>query len=239
MVFAIDSKASWASVQIYYLVSGRKDFSVGIFLASNWGLNIDNAGLIYNSGKNTSLSIRYHLSNAPNATSDYLYSLPFISGIRTFETNLNFSFTSSHFNNSIKALDVEVEIGSSKFPIETLYISYFIFNIASDLEVTSLSGLSYIPTNVNAFIGVSGINPFGNILPKPASNTTNLKPLLGATEKSKETFGMIFGLSGIIIQTQQSMDLLFRSLTPSSKVLQTIYCISKRKCNSLSGTMVY
>ena len=50
---------------------------------------------------------------------------------------------------------------------------------------------------------------------------------------------MIFGLSGIIIQTQQSMDLLFRSLSPPSKVLQTIYCISKRKCNGLSGTMVY
>jgi hypothetical protein len=131
------------------------------------------------------LSIRHHVANAPNVTSDYLYSLPFISGIRTFETNLNFSFTSSHFNHTIRALDVDFFIGSSKFPIETLYISYFIFNIASDLEVTSLSGLSYLPTNVNAFIGVSDINPFANIVPKAAANTTTLKPLLGATEKSK------------------------------------------------------
>jgi hypothetical protein len=38
VVFAIDSKATWASVQIYYLASGRKDFSVGIFLASKQAL---------------------------------------------------------------------------------------------------------------------------------------------------------------------------------------------------------
>lgn len=47
-----------------------------------------------------------------------------------------------------------------KFPLESLYISYLIFNMASDLEITSFGSLSFAPSNVNVFMGVSGISPF-------------------------------------------------------------------------------
>jgi hypothetical protein len=86
----------------------------------------------------------------------------------------------------------------------------------SDLEITSFSNLSYTPTNINVFIGVSGISPNFNFINSLQDNKT--KPLLGlgSSMQNQEGFDMIFGINGVIVQTQQSMDLLFRTFSPSN-----------------------
>lgn len=48
---------------------------------------------------------------------------------------------------------------------------------------------------------------------------------------------MVFGVNGIVIQTQQSLDLLYLPLRNAAQ--QTLYCISKNKCLSQGGAMLY
>jgi hypothetical protein len=156
-----------------------------------------------------------------NASTEYLYVIPFIRGLRTFDLLTTFSFTSAKFTPANNTLSVTLNISYVKAPLETLYLSYLIFNMDSDLEITSFSSLSYAPSNVNVFVGVSGISPnFGLISTLEGNNKTSginaTRPLLGSTLKDQENFDLIFGINGVIVQTQQSMDLLFRSLTPSS-----------------------
>lgn len=143
--------------------------------------------------------------------------IPFISGVRTFDLATNFSFTSASYDSSSNSILIKLLLSYMKTPIESLYLSYLIFNMESDLEITSFANFSYTPTNINVFIGVSGISPdFRFASSTQTTNTT--KPLLGLGEsiQTKQNFDMIFGINGVIIQTQQSMDLLFRSLSPSS-----------------------
>lgn len=112
----------------------------------------------------------------------------------------------------------------------------------SDLEITSFSNLTFTPTNVNVFIGVSGVSPVSISLTANTTNSNSSKaPVYGLSSSfdNQKNFDMIFGINGIIIQTQQSMDLLFRTLTPANITLKTLECVSKRKCNSLAGTMIY
>jgi hypothetical protein len=158
--------------------------------------------------------------------------------LRTYDLNINFTFTSTNFNSSSNLLEIELLISYLKFPLESLYISYLIFNMGSDLEITSLTNLTYAPTNVNVFIGMSGISPFNIVTARNSSTTTPIIGL-GSSYETQQNFDMIFGINGIIIQTQQSMDLLFRSLTPINTTLSVLECVSKNKCNNIAGTMIY
>ena len=65
--------------------------------------------------------------------------MPFICGARTFDHNLNLSFQEAEYNSTLNILEVEVSIHYEKYPLESLYISYLIFNMASELEITSLT----------------------------------------------------------------------------------------------------
>lgn len=62
---------------------------------------------------------------------------------------------------------------------------------------------------------------------------------LGSSADNEKNFDMIFGINGIIIQTQQSLDLLFRPYSSSLTNYSSLDCVSKRKCNSLDGVMIY
>ena len=241
VVFAIDPSIRWANAQIYLLVSARQDFAVGIFVAGITLAIRDSATILSAQSNGSSIRVHEHLPHKLNVSSDYLYAIPFISGLRTFDQNLNCSFVSSFFNSSLGILYVDLMISYQKYPLESLYISYLIFNMESDLEITSFSNLTFTPTNVNVFIGVSGVSP-GAVTANATANSTGSKtPLYGLSSsfETQQNFDMIFGINGIIIQTQQSMDLLFGTLAPPNSTLKTLECVSKKKCNSLAGTMVY
>jgi hypothetical protein len=47
----------------------------------------------------------------------------------------------------------------------------------------------------------------------------------------------MFGIDGVIIQTQQSIDLLYLPMAENSST--TLYCISKTSCQLYGGYMVY
>ncbi len=97
-----------------------------------------------------------------------------------------------------------------------------------DLEITSFINLSFAPSNVNVFMGVSGITPFA---PPTNKSKTPVTGLASSVQK-QEAFDMIFGINGIIIQTQQSMDLLFRSPASTNATnFKVVECVSKKKCN--------
>lgn len=218
VVFAIDPSIRWTNAQIYFLVSARQDFAVGIFVAGTTLLIPDSATILSAHLNGSYTRVHEHLPHKLNASSDYLYAIPFISGLRTFDQNLNCSFVSSFFNSSQGILYVDLLISYQKYPLESLYISYLIFNMQSDLEITSFSNLTFTPTYVNVFIGVSGVTPV------IVNTTTSKSPIygLGSSFETQQNFDMIFGINGIIIQTQQSMDLLFRTLAPPNSTLKTL-----------------
>lgn len=169
---------------------------------------------------NSLVTLRHHKAHSINASSEYLYVIPFIRGLRTFDLFVNFSFSSARYNPANDSLTISLKVSSPKTPIETLYLSYLIFDMESDLEITSFSSLSYAPSSVNVFVGVSGMAPSSNLaasLLTGANKLNTTKPLLGSASAIQENFDLIFGINGVIVQTQQSMDLLFRSLSPSNQ----------------------
>lgn len=111
--------------------------------------------------------------------------------------------------------------------------------MASELEVTSVSNLTQIPSNVNIFVGVSGINSLFYAFKSINTTAKNISGLLTASPVSQQTFNMVFGIDGIIVQTQQSMDLLFQSPKIKNMSSNIHYCISKARCNSLHGITIF
>ncbi len=62
------------------------------------------------------------------------------------------------------------------------------------------------------------------------------KPLLEASPTQLQAFEEMFGIDGIIVQTQQSVDVLY---LPVQDVSTTLSCVSKTTCSDYGGFMVY
>lgn len=103
--------------------------------------------------------VHYHLPHEWNASKDYIYALPFISGIKTLDNSLNLAFTDASFDPSLNVLYVNFDSSMMESPIEVLYLSYMVFTMNSELQISSLVDLSSIPSNINIFVGVSSIVP--------------------------------------------------------------------------------
>jgi hypothetical protein len=43
------------------------------------------------------------------------------------------------------------------YPLESLSLSYLIFSMDSELEITSLYNITYVPPNVNTYLGISAV----------------------------------------------------------------------------------
>lgn len=117
VVFAIDPSIKWVNAQIYFLVSARQDFAVGIFVAGISEAIPDSATILSAQTNGSSVRVHEHLPHKLNVSSDYLYAIPFISGLRTFDQNLNCSFVSSSFNSSQGILYVDLMISYLKYPL--------------------------------------------------------------------------------------------------------------------------
>jgi hypothetical protein len=61
----------------------------------------------------------------------YAYSVPFISGMITYDLALKLEFTDCEYISSNSRLNVTLFTRYTKFPLEFLSISYIIFNMAS------------------------------------------------------------------------------------------------------------
>lgn len=64
----------------------------------------DNAGLLSPLNKNKTLNFSYPLSAKTKITGSHLYSVPFVSAMRTYDRALSFEFTNAYYNSSASTL---------------------------------------------------------------------------------------------------------------------------------------
>ena len=139
------------------------------------------------------------------------------------------------FDPRTKELKFVVLMGTTLYPIELLSVSFILFHNRNDLEVVSLYDfVNKSPSGT--FHGASEIvrrsfntNVTNNNIPRPRLRNT---PVV------IDTFDEMFGLHGVMVQTEASFDnpILFSTL-PNFIGVHT--CISKKDCRKLSGHMIY
>lgn len=114
-----------------------------------------------------------------------------------------------------------------------LAVSYLIFHMASDIEIVQMYDTVNIPQNIDTFLGVSTVASQSAHFGKPAETVV---PLLQRSATQVEAFDEMFGLNGIIVQTEQTLDFLFGIVQNKST---TLWCLSKTVCKNYNGEMVY
>ena len=122
----MDPKAKWESVQVGYVVSGRKDFIIGNIDLTNQPRQIKN-------GKEYSYSIS--LTDQLSSFGEFQHEMnafPFISGITVNEPQFSFKFQKIYFNSSSKVLNLTT-FADYKYPT-TLSISFVLFHPHFDLK---------------------------------------------------------------------------------------------------------
>lgn len=90
--------AGWKSLSISYIASSRTDFVVGNFIIGTTYITQDNSILLIKASNNSVIKIEHSLGSGHTPEGDYLFSLPFISGIRTFDKNLSLEFISTSYH---------------------------------------------------------------------------------------------------------------------------------------------
>lgn len=66
-------------------------------------------------------------------------------------------FDVATFNASQNKLTIPFKTDQASNPIEFLYLSYIIVTMNSDFQITNMHDLSYIPSEVNVFIGMTAV----------------------------------------------------------------------------------
>jgi hypothetical protein len=73
--------------------------------------DIDNAQLLLSSPPTgTILKVHHQLPNALNLTNQFVYAVPFIGGMRTYDLYMNFSFINAKFDVKTRILSVDMFI---------------------------------------------------------------------------------------------------------------------------------
>jgi hypothetical protein len=92
--FHINSKASWASVHIHYIVTSRNDIRVGQFIAPSKELQSTSNNSIY---KNESLLLTYNFSKRKwNGGTPYAFLYAYISGVTCHDRFMEIKISSAY-----------------------------------------------------------------------------------------------------------------------------------------------
>lgn len=99
-----------------------------------------------------------------------------------------------------------------------MVVSYLIVTMTSDFQITNIYDLDYIPSDINVFVGMTGVQ----LAPQESGvlkSTTNVSNIL-----SKSKFEEFFGVQGLVIQSSSNLDILFSDGNYSSqgKVLECV-----------------
>lgn len=81
---------------------------------------------------------------------------------------------------------------------------------------------------------MSSVNSSASLFNRTLS--PGVKPLLSSSPTQIQAFEEMFGIDGIIVQTQQSIDVLY---LPIPGVSTTLNCVSKTTCSDYGGFMIY
>jgi hypothetical protein len=96
--FIMDVAVRWLSVSICYVANGRLEFMVGNFIAGTSEINIDSSQFIAPTNNNVEINISYILPLKRKTSNGQIHPMPFVAGMRTFDSNLTFAFTKAKFN---------------------------------------------------------------------------------------------------------------------------------------------
>lgn len=101
-----------------------------------------------------------------------MFGLPFLSGIRTIDPEMNIQFNRSEFDTTTGLLTIPVRFEQVQYPIEYLLISYLIVTMESDFQVVNLFDLNNLPEDISVFVGMTGVSTAGKKALK-SSNVAN------------------------------------------------------------------
>ena len=109
-------------------------------------------------GKEASeLIVNHKLVRGWNASKKLVFGLPFLSGIRTMDTEININFNKSTFDAETSLLQIPMAFDDVHFPVEYLLISYLVVAMDSEFQITNIYDLDYIPGDLNVFVGMTGV----------------------------------------------------------------------------------
>jgi hypothetical protein len=195
---------------IHYVISAREDFRVGAF--------VPETAQFLPCGKEASeLIVSHKLVRAWNASKKLVFGLPFLSGIRTMDTEININFNKSTFDTETSLLQIPMTFDNVQFPVEYLLISYLVVAMNSDYQITNILDLDYIPSDLNVFVGMTGVRtvttPKSNVSSAQNSsiNTSSkvLKTGSSTSIANKNKFSEFFEVQGLVIQSTSNLDVLF------------------------------
>ena len=151
--FIISTTSIWTTVSINYVITARDDFRVGLFipdLSDILPCNSNNISTI-------STVISYKLIKPWSSTKKIIFAIPFLSGIKTYDQEMNINFKKSSFDTNTSLMQIPLRLDQLNSTIELIMISYFVFAADSDFRIANISDLSAIPSDINTFVGVTGV----------------------------------------------------------------------------------
>jgi hypothetical protein len=208
-LFIMSKTATWTLATIHYLISAREDFRVGTF--------VPETTQFLPCGKEASeLIVNHKLVRVWNASKKLVFGLPFLSGIRTMDSEININFNKSTFDPETNLLQIPMSFDDVHFPVEYLLISYLIVTMDSEFQITNIYDLDYIPGDLNVFVGMTGVRTAKSS--HSTTPTTNLnvpsnvlKNGVNASMANKNLFRQFFEVQGLVIQSTSNLDVLFSS----------------------------
>ncbi len=135
---------------MHYIISSREDFRVGMFVP-------EMMQFLPCGREEEELVVSHRLVKDWNASTQLVFGLPFLSGIRTIDTELNITFGRSSFNPTTSVLSIPATFAQVQYPIEYMLISYCIVTMTSDFQIANIYDLNYIPSDINVFVGMTGV----------------------------------------------------------------------------------
>ncbi len=109
-LFIMSQTAQWASASVHYVISNREDFRVGTFVP-------EMMQFLPCGRESEDVVVHHRLVRAWNASTQLVFGLPFLSGIRTIDTELNITFGRSSFDPSTSVLSIPATFSQVQFPI--------------------------------------------------------------------------------------------------------------------------
>ena len=164
--------ATWTTVSIHYVISAREDFRVGTFVP-------ETAQFLPCGRQASELIVNHKLVRGWNASKKLVFGLPFLSGIRTMDTDMNINFNKSTFDPETSLLQIPMTFDDVQFPVEYLLISYLIVTMDSEFQITNIYDLDYIPGDINVFVGMTGVKTGTN-----AKNSNSTVTVTSSTNSS-------------------------------------------------------
>ena len=151
--FIISTTSMWTTVSINYAITARDDFRVGLFIPDLSDILPCNSNTI----STISTVISYKLIKPWSSTKKTIFVIPFLSGIKTSDREININFKKPSFDSITSLMQIPLSVDKLNSTIELIMISYFVIAVDSGFQLEPINDLSAIPSDVNTFVGVAAV----------------------------------------------------------------------------------